>query len=63
MSKSASHIEWDDEPEDDNDTLTTSSNDNLSRKQRLEVRRKLEDRMEMKRLREEIGDLEELWLD
>ena len=63
MSTSSSHTDWDDDHEDEDAISSHSSENNLTRKQRLDVRRKLEDRMEMKRLRQEIGDLDDLWLD
>lgn len=62
MSNSA---EWDDEilEEDDNADLSKLDDPQLTRKQKLDIRRKLEDRMEMKRLRAEIEDLDLSWLD
>jgi hypothetical protein len=65
MSNSASTANWDDDVFDtDNSEETVNMDDpKLSRKQRLDIRRKLEDRMEMKRLRDEIGELDEYWFD
>lgn len=61
----SSTADWDDDVFEDEDTTDISSLDDpkLSRKQRLDIRRKLEDRMELKRLRDEISDLDTSWLD
>ena len=65
MSNSATTIDWEEDLFDDADSLGSRDSDDpvMTRKQRLDIRRKLEDRMEMKRLREELGDLDESWLD
>ncbi|MEE2729965.1 PA3496 family putative envelope integrity protein [Ketobacter sp.] len=57
--------DWDDDLFEDDDSSSVSNLDDSqsSRKQKLDIRRKLEDRMEMKRLRAEIDDLDLSWLD
>jgi hypothetical protein len=63
MSNSA---EWDDEiveADEDSPDLNKLDDPQLTRKQKLDIRRKLEDRMEQKRLRAEIDDLDLSWLD
>ena len=64
MSQSAT-TDWDDDIfEDDSVEYSTTLVDvPLTRKQKLDIRRKLEDRMEMKRLRSQIDDLDMSWLD
>ena len=63
MSQSAT-TDWDDDIfEDDSVEYTTLDDVQLTRKQKLDIRRKLEDRMEMKRLRSQIDDLDMSWLD
>jgi len=64
MSQSAT-TDWDDDIfEDDSvEDSTTLVDVPLTRKQKLDIRRKLEDRMEMKRLRSQIDDLDMSWLD
>lgn len=64
MSQSAT-TDWDDDIfEDDSvEDSTTLVDVPLTRKQKLDIRRKLEDRMEMKRLRSQIDDLDTSWLD
>ena len=63
MSQSAT-TDWDDDIfEDDSVEATTLDDVQLTRKQKLDIRRKLEDRMEMKRLRSQIDDLDMSWLD
>lgn len=61
----SSTAQWDDDIFDEDDSVDVSTLDDpkLSRKQRLDIRRKLEDRMELKRLRDEISDLDTSWLD
>lgn len=65
MSKSATTIDWEEDLFDDADSVDSRDSDDavVTRKQRLDIRRKLEDRMERKRLREELGDLDDSWLD
>lgn len=63
MSQSAT-TDWDDDIfEDDSVEDTTLDDVQLTRKQKLDIRSKLEDRMEMKRLRSQIDDLDMSWLD
>ena len=63
MSQSAT-TDWDDDIfEDDSVEDTTLDDVQLTHKQKLDIRRKLEDRMEMKRLRSQIDDLDMSWLD
>ncbi|RLU02380.1 MAG: hypothetical protein D9N11_09540 [Ketobacter sp.] len=63
MSNSATS-DWDDDIfEEDDSSVSNLDEPQLSRKQKLDIRRKLEDRMEMKRLRAEIDDLDMSWLD
>ena len=64
MSQSAT-TDWDDDIfEDDSvEDSTTLVDVPLTRKQKLDIRRKLEDRMEMKRRRSQIDDLDMSWLD
>ena len=63
MSNSAT-TDWDDDVfEEDDSEVSKIEDPQLSRKQKLDIRRKLEDRMEMKRLRAEIDDLDMSWLD
>ncbi|AUM13502.1 PA3496 family putative envelope integrity protein [Ketobacter alkanivorans] len=61
----ASTADWDDDTFEEEDSVDVSTLDDpkLSRKQRLDIRRKLEDRMEMKRLQSEIAELDSYWLD
>ncbi len=65
MSDSATTTDWDDDIFEDDDSVDLSNLDHaqLSRKQKLDIRRKLEDRMELKRLRSQIDDLDMSWLD
>jgi len=63
MSNSA---DWDDDTFEDDDNTDVSArvdDSHLTRKQKLDIRRKLEDRMEQKRLQAEIDDLDMSWLD
>ncbi|MBA56427.1 MAG: hypothetical protein CMK89_18405 [Pseudomonadales bacterium] len=63
MSNSATS-DWDEDIfEEDDSAVSNLDEPQLSRKQKLDIRRKLEDRMEMKRLRAEIDDLDMSWLD
>ncbi|MAR91731.1 MAG: hypothetical protein SV765_16870 [Pseudomonadota bacterium] len=64
MSDSAT-AEWDDNLLDDEDVFDLGPLDTAKsgRQQQLDIRRKLEDRMELKRLREQISDLDTSWLD
>ena len=63
MSDSAT-TDWDDDVFEEDDSSVTNLDDaQLTRKQKLDIRRKLEDRMELKRLRAEIDDLDMSWLD
>jgi|GEM_PF-1328976 len=61
----ASTADWDDDTFEEEESVDVSTLDDpkLSRKQRLDIRRKLEDRMEMKRLQSEIAELDSYWLD
>ena len=60
-----SNAEWDDDifEDDDGGDLATLDDAKHPRKPRLDIRRKLEDRMALQRLREEIGDLDLSWMD
>ena len=63
MSNSATS-DWDEDIfEEDDSAVSNLDEPQLSRKQKLDIRRKLEDRMEMKRLRAEIDELDMSWLD
>lgn len=61
----SSTADWDDDTFEDEESEDVAVLDDpkLSKKQRLDIRRKLEDRMEMKRLKNEIGELDSYWLD
>lgn len=66
MSNLATDTDWEDDDLDDTsdsfDTVTIAD-PKLSRKDRLDIRRKLEDRMELKRLRQETDYFDESEMD
>ncbi len=65
MDNAATDSDWDADSFEDDDNLDTAVAESvpLSRKERLDIRRKLEDRLEQKRLQKCIDYFDESWID